>query len=185
MDVGPHFQTHAIHQFFGGEVIINTLGWYDERLVSEDSIAKHFQFDLNNAKREDRWPDTGLHDIVVMAEVVEHLYTSPLFIFKLLKGCMKAGGYLIVQTPNAADLTKRMKLALGVNPYELIREDQSNPGHFREYTADELQQYFNGAGLQTEDIKFCDYWPHSGIRRILEQIVPSFKRGITAVARKQ
>ena len=44
----------------------------------------------------------------------------------------------MVSTPNALWLKHRIKLLMGRHPYELIREDKGNPGHFREYTAGEL-----------------------------------------------
>ena len=68
--------------------------------------------------------------------------------------------------------------------YEQIQEDLSNPGHFREYTKAELREYVEGEGLDVEGIWYCDYWPQSGLRRLLELAVPSLRRGITLFARK-
>ena len=78
-----------------------------------------------------------------MAEVIEHLYTAPEIVLKCIKKIIKQNGYFIIQTPNAASLSKRMKLMFqGRNPYEMIRVDHNNPGHFREYTVDELEKIF-------------------------------------------
>lgn len=184
MDVGPHFQTKLIHDTLGNELIINTLGWFDECLLSRDEISEHYPLDLNDVGDESSWPDVESHDILVMAEVVEHLYTSPSVVFEFLDHLMKSDGHIIVQTPNAVDATKRAKMLFGENPFELIREDRSNPGHFREYTADELRGYAEGVGWEVEEILYCDYWPQRGVRRVLERVIPSFRRGITMVARK-
>ena len=76
--------------------------------------------------------------MVVFAEVIEHLYTAPELVIGFLSHVLVANGSLILQTPNAVSLTKRLKLGIGVNPFEQIRIDRLNPGHYREYTLDEL-----------------------------------------------
>ena len=78
------------------------------------------------------------YDLVVFAEVIEHLHTSPVHTLAFVRGLLADAGVLILQTPNAASLPKRLKLLAGRNPYELIRADGGNPGHFREYTLAEL-----------------------------------------------
>lgn len=184
LDVGPHIQTTVLNECVGSEVVINTLGWKNERLVSESDFRQHFEFDLNNADTEALWPETEQHDVVVMAEVIEHLHTAPSLVINFLKEYVAPGGYLIIQTPNAVDAKKRLQMLRGEQPYEQIQEDLSNPGHFREYTKTELREYVEGEGLDVEDIWYCDYWPQSGLRRLLELAVPSLRRGITLFARK-
>lgn len=184
LDVGPHLQTQVFRRYLGAEVEINTLGWFDERLVPRTVVDHHFQFDLNNSGKKDAWPDPKRHDLVVMAEVIEHLYTSPSLVLDFLGHFVAEGGYLIIQTPNAVDVTKRGRMLLGYNPYERIREDRSNPGHFREYTAAELQEYMNGNEWQVEETLYCDYWPQTGVRRVLELVFPVFRRGLTTIVRR-
>lgn len=184
LDVGPHFQTRVFRRCLGHEVEINTLGWVNNEIVPKGVYEKHFQFDLNNAEDKSLWPDPESHDLVVMAEVIEHLYTSPSIVLDFLKRFVATGGYFVLQTPNAVDAKKRLQMLLGNHPYERIREDRSNPGHFREYTKTELRDYVEQVGLVVEDISYCDYWPQSGLRRALEFLVPSLRRGITLIARR-
>src|SRR5205823_6516869 len=107
------------------------------------------QFDLNDAQSEDTWRrDIPRYDVVVMAEVIEHLYTAPELVLGFLKTLVADNGLVIIQTPNAAALSKRLKLLFGRNPYELIRVDTTNPGHFREYTSRELIRIAEGAGFE-------------------------------------
>jgi len=184
LDVGPHIQTSVLSACVDEDVVINTLGWKNERLVSDSAFNRHFEFDLNNVRDEALWPEIVTHDVVVMAEVIEHLYTAPSIVIDFLKEYVRHGGYLMIQTPNAVDAKKRLQMLCGQHPYEQLQEDPSNPGHFREYTKAELREYIERAGLEVEEIQYCDYWPQSGMRRLLELIVPSLRRGITLIARK-
>ena len=184
LDVGPHIQTSVLSECAGEHVTINTLGWKNERLVSDSDFERHFEFDLNNAVDETLWPEIEAHDIVIMAEVIEHLHTAPSIILDFLREHVERGGYLVIQTPNAVDATKRLQMLFGRHPYDQIRENASNPGHFREYTKDELREYVEEVGLEVQDAWYCDYWPQSGVRRLLELAVPSLRRGITLITRR-
>lgn len=184
MDIGPHFQTHVMSKCIDENIEINTMGWKDEKLVKNEDFNRHFKFDLNNAIDRSLWPEIERHDVVIMSEVIEHLYTSPAIVLRFLKNFIEKRGYFVLQTPNAVDATKRLKMLFGTHPYERISEDQSNPGHFREYTKGELREYVEQAGLEVENIAYCDYWPQRGIRRLMELVIPSFQRGITLIARR-
>jgi SAM-dependent methyltransferase len=165
----------------------------------------HVQVDLNQlGDRAFQPPPLGPYDVIVFAEVLEHLWTSPLLVLRFLHDALAQDGLLIVQTPNAASLFKRLKLLLGWNPYEMIRESRTNPGHFREYTVDELEQLAEGAGFQTVsvfrryyfDARFADM-DESGrggtpspvlgmIKNVVYSAIPPFLReGVTIVLRRR
>jgi hypothetical protein len=105
----------------------------------------------------------------------------------------------VLQTPNAASLRKRIKLLIGRNPYERIRVDRSNPGHFREYTVNELRSIVSGAGFTVQevwtrfyfDLRYArhetgDELPSlwiGGMKNILNRLIPgSLTEGITLLA---
>ena len=46
----------------------------------------------------------------------------------------------------------------GQNPFEMIREDKGNPGHFREYTRRELLDLARGAGFTAVRQYFDNYF---------------------------
>ncbi len=185
LDVGPHFLTSLLHHFFGDRIVLHTIGWKNERLAPSRIIGRHTQFDLNDAHDRARWPNGESYDIVVMAEVIEHLYTAPRVVLAFLTTLLEEGGWLIIQTPNAVALRNRVKMMLGRNPFEPIRETRSNPGHFREYTGEELVAICDTAGLECERLAYVDYWPTYVLLKIVQRVNPRLRNGLTLVLKKR
>ncbi len=188
LDVGPHFLTELLAQSFSN-TSITTLGYKNTRLYSEDHIATHLEFNLNLAQYVEKWPELQKYDLVIMAEVIEHLYTSPKLVLKYVRTLIKPNGYLLIQTPNAVAIHKRLKMLMGHNPYEMIRETVENPGHFREYTLNELKIIGKQAGLVVEYFQYNNYLIpgimfHNAVK-IITGIMRSFRQGITVVYRNQ
>ncbi|HEY4129267.1 MAG TPA: methyltransferase domain-containing protein [Gemmatimonadaceae bacterium] len=154
LDIGRSELTRLVASRFG--VQVDSLGFEQDYSSGE---GRHFHFDLNRAQSQNDWRrDLPTYDFIVMAEVIEHLYTAPQLVLAFLRTLLAENGYLIVQTPNAASLTKRIKLVLGRNPYEMIRIDTTNPGHFREYTTRELERVAGLAGLRRERVSTAFYF---------------------------
>jgi hypothetical protein len=133
-----------------------------------------------------------------MAEVLEHLHTSPALVLGFLRSLLGDSGILVVQTPNAAALHKRVKLLLGRNPYTLISEDLSDPLHFREYTMEGLDGYLSGAGFEIMRLRSDSYFDYRyptterrrpflarlGVVNLIYGCLPArLKPGFTVVAR--
>lgn len=146
LDVGPGFQTLMFRRLWP-ELQIDTIGFPDEKFPPAAG-EQRFVFDLNDAWEASRWPALPrAYDVVTYCEVIEHLYTSPVHSLRFLASALVHGGYLLVTTPNGIALHRRLRLLAGVNPQELIREDLSNPGHYREYSRSELTALAAEAGL--------------------------------------
>jgi cyclopropane fatty-acyl-phospholipid synthase-like methyltransferase len=198
LDIGPSRLTVLIREHCG--VVVDSLGFSPDCSVNG---ARHFEFDLNLAQDETRWRrDLPLYDCVVMAEVLEHLHTAPQLVLAFVKTLLAENGLLVIQTPNAASFPKRVKLLLGRNPYETIRIDPSNPGHFREYTISELRKLAEGLGFRVErcttafyfDARFARHQrghvepqPVVGLaKNFLYPLLPtSLREGITMVWRRK
>ena len=188
LDVGSSFFTLRLIQMFQD---VSTMGFSDAR----DLICKipesipHFSFDLNNSREPKKWIDLPKFDLIVFAEVVEHLPTAPQQVFRFLASGLARSGLLVVQTPNATSLDKRLKMLSGTNPYELIREDWTNPGYFREYTKAELVSMAKDAGLELVRHEYRSYFksPRLAMKFIDLLVVPFpfLRRGQTAVFRLQ
>lgn len=154
LDIGPSHFTNLARSKFGAHV--DTLGFgEDNKSINGD----HYEFDLNRAQRREDWrTDLPQYDVIVMAEVIEHLYVAPQLVLGFVRSKLAPQGHLIIQTPNAASFSKRLRLMLGKNPYEMIRTDPQNPGHYREYTVSELQALSKDAGYSVERCEMAWYF---------------------------
>jgi cyclopropane fatty-acyl-phospholipid synthase-like methyltransferase len=154
LDIGRSRLTELMHEQFGCQV--DSLGFGGDSPTPE---GRHFEFDLNRSQRPEDWrTDLPRYDVIVMAEVIEHLYTAPQLVLRFIRTLLVPGGLLLVQTPNAADLSRRIKLVLGRNPYEMIRTDVTNPGHFREYTRAELRALAEATGFHVQRMRTRFYF---------------------------
>lgn len=188
LDVGASFFTLRLARRYAS---VSTLGFDAAR----DLICKmpdgmpHHVFDLNDSRDPSRWIELPKFDAIVFAEVIEHLPTAPQHVLRFLSSALAEGGLLFVQTPNATSLDKRLKLLAGLNPYELIREDWTNPGHFREYTRSELVSFAAEVGLEVVEHQYRSYFrsPRLGMK-LIDLVVapfPFLRRGQTIVLRRQ
>lgn len=191
LDIGPSFFTELLRHAFPQDSIF-TLGFDAPEsrgghfpLSIHHDTSTHFEFDLNDSLYQERWIQVPAVNLVIMAEVIEHLYTSPKHILRFIRSLMAPGSYLFIETPNAATLKKRLKLLWGVNPYEMIRENRDNPGHFREYTSRELTTLSEAAGFEIIAVQLSNYHSHDASKSVFSRVVrpflsyPNFRRGIT------
>lgn len=195
LDVGPSVLTEIIQNRFT-DAAVESLGIKGEGRDGghlpkgvTDNISHH-EFDLNLTDRPEKWIQPGKFDLIICAEVIEHLHTAPEHLLLFLKSLLNSRGILILQTPNAAALIKRLTLLGGKNPYERIRLNSENPGHFREYTSEELQSLARDAGFEIEDVTIENYfrllpvtWKVRSYRALQFLMGKNWKDGITLVLR--
>ena len=196
LDVGRSPLTDMMARKFGTPV--DTLGLQPD---STTSTGRHFQFELNDTQSEDTWRrDLPKYGTIVLAEVLEHLHTSPTLVLAFLETLLEPDGIIILQTPNAVALHKRIQMLCGNNPYELFREDISSPGHYREYTRRELLQFAEHCGFDVVQFTFGNYFdyryrshghgmppqPKPTTINWLYRLLPGFlKPGITMILRRR
>jgi SAM-dependent methyltransferase len=188
IDVGPSLETVLLGQLFP-DVILETMGWADHRYQSS-GVAAHHPLDLNATVDPAKVPQPEPCDLILFLEVVEHLHTAPIFALRYLRTCLRAGGYLLVSTPNAAFLRNRWRLLCGRNPFEPLREDLRNPGHFREYTAAEFGRLLDEAGFARVALRrenLYDFGSASGrlASRLAEWMPGSFRHDMLFVAQRR
>ncbi len=106
MDIGPSFFTDILMTNLQDDHLY-TLGFAHDASrgghfppVIKINKDHFFAFDLNDAQYTEKWIEPARMDMIVMAEVLEHLYTSPVHIFRFIASMMNPGGYLIIGTPN-------------------------------------------------------------------------------------
>lgn len=185
LDVGASYEAAELRKL---PATVDSLGLRDQRFLPGEG-ERHVQFDLRDAEREELWPELSDYDVVVCAEVIEHLSISPVHVLRLLGTALSPGGWLVVQTPNAARLGNRVRLLAGRNPFEPLREDSVSPGHIREYTVAELLAMARKADLEVGGWLTADYFVTgsraNSVVRSLGPLVPrALRAGITAWFRK-
>ncbi len=190
LDVGNSFQTLMINRV-RPDLQMDTLGFLDERYRPEGT-TKHYDFDLNDSYYPDRWPvseERKKYDIILFLEVIEHLYTAPEQVLAFLDSFLKPHGFIVIQTPNAAALISRARLFFGRNPYDPIRTNRMNPGHFREYTKREIAEQAHRSGFIVSDLIMMDYFQQTTViekicLKVAKLLPATFKTGMTVVLRK-
>jgi SAM-dependent methyltransferase len=180
--VGPSYESVLLRETFP-DAQVNTLGWLDHRFPLRAG-EHHTEVDLNDSER----PELEQHDVVVCGEVIEHLHVAPVPVLQFLASGLRDGGRLILQTPNATALPKRIRMLFGRNPYNPIRDEPRNPGHFHEHTVGELLAAVEAAGLEVTSWQAQNYFNHGSRKnaayRALGAVLPrTLREGITVVAR--
>jgi hypothetical protein len=151
LDVGPNAQTALLRHGYP-EAMIDTLG-FAHPAVAPRPDERHIPFDLNEAVDPPRRPALERrYDVIILAEVIEHLHTPPAAVLDYLRRGLSASGFILLQTPNGAALHKRLTMLLGRNPAPPPRACRENPGHLHEYTLAELRDQVRAGGLA---IRWC------------------------------
>ena len=129
------------------------------REVSDIQHLEHINFDLNKSGNVDLWQERYAHkfDLIIISETIEHLHVAPEFCLLFLHYLLNKQGNIILTTPNAASIHKRIRLLFGVHPYEKIRYYDANPGHFREYTVREMEAIGRAANLRAIEKRLINY----------------------------
>jgi SAM-dependent methyltransferase len=194
LDIGRSELTAYLLNFYQN---IHTLGLdpsIDDgghREVSKMDAVEHHTFDLLNSHNISSWPTCGSFDLIVFSEVIEHLSVAPEFLLAALSSLLAERGILVCTTPNAADISKRLRLAFGYNPYERLRLYAINPGHIREYTKQELREIACSVGLRCTSHSYSNWIQHAAGSRIkttmmkLLRVYPPFRSFQTFVLTKE
>jgi SAM-dependent methyltransferase len=188
LDIGPHFLTRCLAETIMPRPRISTIGAEYPKLMPPARVAQHASINLNDCAEAALPFAAHSFDIVTICEVIEHLFVPPDVVLSFLRPLLKPpDGVLIVGTPNAVSISKRLKMLLGENPFQqLFANYREGWGHIREYTMQELRHLGAQAGLKTVFEEYCDYWPQylfPGAEEItsLEREVPRFRTGLTIV----
>ena len=109
-------------------------------------------------------------DIVIAAEVIEHLYDSYGFLASVNK-CLREKGLLFLTTPNSAQLVYRVLCMLGKTPTGI-----SSPLHIRFFSLSHLLSICRDQGFKLEKNLACASFPR--IKNSFK--VPSFLSSLLA-----
>ncbi len=147
---------------------------------------KHIVFDLNRSEYVNEWPVVDeKFDLIIFSETIEHLPVAPEYPLLFLQSLLKENGLLVLTTPNGASILKRMTLLFGENPFERIRFNLNNPGHFREYTRKEILHLAINTKFKVEYCKTTNFALSKSMLYIpMLGILGDFNCDIVAILRK-
>ena len=197
LDIGRSYFTSLLAEYYNdvtsmGFALETDSGGHREKEQNEK--LDHIVFDLTDSKGFDKWPEVETKfDLIVYAETIEHIHIAPEFTLLMLHSLLSDKGKLVITTPNAVAFHKRIRLMLGMNPYEKLRFFDQNPGHYREYTMPELKQMCEACGYKVYQAIFKNFSsinPFSSLRALKYlaikplEYVPVFKDTLILVAEK-
>jgi Methyltransferase domain len=184
--IGPRFEVDLIRRV-APTVRIDTLG-LNPGLYPPREGERQFIFDLSHADDPQARPQAGPYELIVMAEVLEHVPMPPSIVLPWLRSLLVPGGILLVQTPNAVALPNRVRMLAGRQPFQMLSVERDYPGHFREYTIAELVREGKAAGFEISSVLAANYFGSNKrsnrVFRRFERIVPrTLRAGITIIYR--
>ncbi len=155
----PYFTTMLLKQFtdldislanyFGHEnsgEYTQVVDYHD--LNSGEKQTESFTFQHFNIEN-DHFPHAeGEFDLVVFAEIIEHLLNDPCKVLREIKRVLKPNGTLILTTANVARLENITRMISGVNIYDPYSGYGPYGRHNREYNRHELGQLLRFEGYE-------------------------------------
>jgi SAM-dependent methyltransferase len=120
--------------------------------------SRTFEYDLFNVETDEfPYPDATF-DVVVFAEMIEHLAINPVWTLAEIHRVLKPDGHLIVTTPNALSIERVGAVLTGRRPIV----DHYSPAfgygarHNREYASYELHALLDETGFDVESMTARD-----------------------------
>jgi SAM-dependent methyltransferase len=139
------------------------VGFTEEAAKRISGCDAYYALDLEN--REPRaggaGPPNGAYDLVLLAEVLEHLVVNPVELLRDLCALLKPDGVLYLTTPNFFRRENLEKIALRENPqppYPPAGDNWDRHYHYREYAAPELLRFIREAGGDVIAFYFSACW---------------------------
>ena len=186
LGANPYFTTYLFDEhtdleltlanYFGHDGVTATqrLTWLDAAGHEHERRYDYDQFNIEESTFP--YPD-GTFDVVVFAEILEHLLMDPVGVLLEIRRVLAAGGTLVLTTPNVARAENAFQLVAGANIYDPYSGYGPYGRHNREYTMAELQRLLRFLGFEIEESFTADGHPtdHRG-RADYGQVAPLLAR---------
>jgi len=157
LDIGTSVNTLILKHLFADQLVVTA-----DRLgvnFSEKDILPLLNVDLNDPELD--FFDFGdRYDIILFAEILEHLLANPRRVFQFLLKHLTRQGVLILTTPNFFNERNLRALSEGVNPQPIypdyLKRGEENQYHIREYSRSELMEICDEAGGKIQAAIYSD-----------------------------
>lgn len=145
---------------------------YLKMLFGKDSNVKIVENDIEERKLD--FPPEYF-DTIIMIALIEHLI-EPISVIEYCYSLLKPGGKMLINTPNIAKWTRRLKLLFGyfpstgsqgegLNMYDRIPTDLFDEGHLHYFTFRSLDRLLKKR-IGFREVKYCGHG-NSFLSRIL------------------
>lgn len=132
---------HSNDGDFIQSVVYNDIQSYEKKEINLK--YKHFNVEADAFP----YPDSEF-DVVIFAEIIEHLLNDPSGVLRKIKKVLKPGGTLVLTTPNVARLENVAKMISGANIYDPYSGYGPYGRHNREYNRHELDLLLRFEGFE-------------------------------------
>jgi SAM-dependent methyltransferase len=161
-------------------VRIHTVEYPDRYGTGGLNVDQSYELDLSLRTSRDAAPiQRASYDLVIFAEVLEHLMANPVEIIEWLLSLVKPGGYLLLTTPNMF-AKQNMPVYLSYDnplaPFPVEKTRASGQAHLREYSHIELLRFVQAAGGVTKALIFSSCWDDD------ETLAPVERKNLVLVA---
>lgn len=155
----PYFTTMLLKEFTDLEISLANYFGHENKgeynqvvdyLDMQSGVKKSHSFSFqhfNTESDEFPYPDNEF-DLVIFAEIIEHLLNDPCKVLREINRVLKPNGTLILTTPNVARLENVARLISGTNIYDPYSGYGPYGRHNREYNRHELDQLLKFEGFE-------------------------------------
>ncbi|MHC1772680.1 MAG: class I SAM-dependent methyltransferase [Flexilinea sp.] len=117
---------------------------------SQNNAAVDLHFQHFNVEKDTFPYSDNQFDLVIFAEIIEHLLNDPCIVLREISRVLKPEGHLILTTPNVARLENVTRLIAGANIYDPYSGYGPYGRHNREYNRHELVMLLRHEGFEPE-----------------------------------
>lgn len=148
LDVGGGQFSILASKLFGDEATIGDISDTFRGPADEAGVA----FQVCNLLTDDPPAFKSSFDLVVLAEVVEHMPVPPYVVLSKVRNWLRPGGALLITTPNLFRLRNIARMLRGSDPFDrfMLPRTDVGLGHQTEYSADHLAWQLREAGFIVE-----------------------------------
>lgn len=128
------------------------------RLLNDSGVS---MIDADDVGGDLHGLEPSTYDVVLCMGVIEHIPHTPRHVLEAINRALRAGGILIIDTPNLAYQANRLKLARGESIFCPLSAQYYTElpfeGHHREYTATELNWMLQQLGHEAINMTMFNY----------------------------